>query len=136
MTDETISAEAVLDEKQRMEFLPKYAGKNYLRFETCVYALMDRASRQCQGGFWTFFELSNGGFYMCPDQSQEFLMTWEGNYFEGKMSADSAGVAVTLMALGHFSCTLEGEDFAEHFHRLRDFALQCAESALIFGFID
>lgn len=136
MTDKTIIAEAVLGEQQRKEFLTKHAGEFFLHFEHYVYSLMDRASNDYGGGFWTFFELSNGGFYMRPDQPHEFFMTWEDNFFEGKMSADAAGVAVTLMALNHYSFKPEGEVFGEHFHRLRDFALQHAESAQIFGFID
>ena len=63
MNDELVNAKAVLDEERRLEFLPKYVGDRFIIFENYVYSVMDRSSVDYNGGFWKFFELSNGGFH-------------------------------------------------------------------------
>ncbi|MDT8844009.1 antirestriction protein [Paraburkholderia fungorum] len=57
---------SVVPDELRLNVLPRYLGRHFLQGEALVY---DWAARLCptyDGGFWNFFTLSNGGFYMAP----------------------------------------------------------------------
>jgi len=136
MTEAVQITKTLVDENKRLDFLPKYCGKHFMHYETAVYSLMDRASADYSGGLWQFYTLSNGGFFMALDQEGSLKMAWADNYYQGTMSAEAASIAVNLMALSHLSCQLPSEKLGEHFHQLREFALDHAEAGQIFAFID
>jgi hypothetical protein len=74
--------------------------------------------------------------YMTPPDATYRLVS-RSNGFQGEMSADAAGITVCLFAYSLLSFDYQGtEVFAQHFHGLRDFALEHAESAQIFEAID
>jgi hypothetical protein len=52
------------------------------------------------------------------------------------MSADAAGITACLFALSHLSFQTKNEKIAEHYHLLRDFALEHAEASIILAAID
>jgi hypothetical protein len=59
------------------------------------------------------------------------------NGYEGVLSANAAGLTVCLFTYSHLSFHDARDDlFAEHFRRLREFALQHAEAVQIFAAID
>lgn len=122
--------------EQRLNFLPKFCGENFMQYEGLVYSLMDRASTDYSGGLWEFYTLSNGGFFMAIDQEQSLKMEWADNYYQGTMSAEAGSIAINLMALSHLSCHLSSAKLSEHFHQLREFALDHKEAGQIFAFID
>ena len=47
---------------ERMQMLPRHFGRDMLTVEYAVYAFMRKLASEYRGGYWTFFELSNGGF--------------------------------------------------------------------------
>jgi hypothetical protein len=101
-----------------------------------IYDLMREFSADYTGGEWAFFELSNGGFYMTPP-GECLRIGISSNGYEGRMTADAAGITVSLFAMSHLSFEYPSfEIFARHFHLLRDFALGHAEAAQIFAAID
>ncbi len=134
-TAQTIEAREVANEA-RLQSLPRHFGRHMLTVESAVYAFMRRLANQYSGGYWAFFELSNGGFYMAPKCDTELSICVDGNGFEGTMSADAAGITVCLFALSHLSFQIADDRIAEHFHRLRDFALEHAETSAILAAID
>jgi hypothetical protein len=103
---------------------------------TLVYQYMRELSRTYRGGYWHFYDLSNGGFYMAPSDDAQVLIHVEGNDYEGSLSADAAGVVVSLFALCQLSAQYQTSTFVEHYHWLRDFALDHAECRAIFAAID
>ncbi len=131
-----------LEEAERLSALPRHFGRHGLRFEQSVYATMNELTKEYTGGYWDFFELSNGGFYMAPRQAEGFTFTVPGNGYEGRMSADAAGITACLFVLSRLSFALDGVDeaacekVADHFHLLRDFVGEHAEAAEIFSAID
>lgn len=130
-----------IPESERGDILPRYTGAAFLRFESLVYTLMGRACADYHGGFWQFYALSNGGFFMAPDRDEPMTLTWPDNYFEGQMSAEAAGIGVSLMALSFLTFSERISDatrecLADRFHELREFASAHAEANLILGFID
>jgi hypothetical protein len=119
-----------------MMALPRHFGQRLLIFEGAVYDFMRRFAPSYHGGYWEFFELSNGGFYMACEGGP-FGFSVDTNGYEGEMSADAAGVTVCLYALSHLSFTYADDDvFATHFHLLHDFAAEHAEASAIFAAID
>lgn len=132
-----ITAELV-PEALRMDIADGLFGMRFpLKLEPTIYQFAEQLSRDYQGGYWHFYALSNGGFYMAPDDDQLFQASSE-NGWEGKLSADALGIAVCLYAFSHLS--FAGGDFgelcAEHYHWLRAFALGHAEAARVLAAID
>lgn len=122
-------------EHARVETLPRHFGRYMLTVERRIYDLMSQFARAYSGGCWRFFELGNGGFYRSPpDEAYEIRI--DGNGFQGRMSADATGIAICLIAFGHLSFEHATDTFAEHFHWLRDFALDHPEADVILQAID
>lgn len=132
---DTITKTTCPDEK-RMDFLPNNVGSRFLQYEHLTFAFMDKACEQYGGGSWDFHSLSNGGFYMAPKMNSPLKLAWEDNYFEGEMSADAAGICVSLMAQNAFAWEIDPKKFTDRYHALLDYASQHEEAALIYRFID
>lgn len=133
-TRATIEAYAVPDHA-RLGTLPRHFGRHTLAVEGLVYDFMSRFASTYSGGYWRFFELSNGGFYMSPPD-EHYDLRIDSNGFEGRMTADAAGITVCLFTFSHLSFNYSTDIFTKHFHWLRDFALEHAESPVIFAAID
>jgi hypothetical protein len=121
---------------ERLQILPRHFGRHMLTVEYAVFAFMRRIANDYTGGYWGYFELSNGGFYMAPEHESTFNICVDSNGFEGQMSADAAGITACLFALSHLSFQIQHESIAFHFHQLRDFALEHAEASTILAAID
>ena len=123
-------------EHARIGTLPRHFGRHMLTVESRVYDLLRLFSTDYTGGYWHFYELSNGGFYMAP-QLETARLVIDSNGFEDQMSGDATGITVCLFAFSHLSFEYRQVDvFARHFHRLRDFAADHAEAQKIFSAID
>lgn len=121
---------------ERASFLPNHAGKHFLRYESLTYCLMEQACDAYSGGLWTFHTLSNGGFFMAPDMDGRLQISWIDNYYDGEMSAEAAGIGISLMAQSQMAFITNQPRFSEAFHALRDYALEHTEAGQIFRFID
>lgn len=137
----TIEVSLVEDEK-RMAFLPAMFGpRNMMRGEGLVYGWMRRLSSEYNGGFWNFYRLSNGGFYLAPTgESLVKLSVW-GNGFDGTMSPTAAGIVASLFALGQLANEIDGkgetaDEIINHYHLLRAYAGEHPEGGKILGAID
>jgi hypothetical protein len=137
LTAETQKIEAYrVSDHARIGTLPRHFGHHMMTVEGKIYDLMRTFSSDYEGGYWRFYELSNGGFYMAPTL-QTLRLCIPSNGYDGHMTADAAGVTVCLFAFSHLSFQYrEVAAFGRHFHRLRDFALLHAESVQIFEAID
>ncbi len=125
---------------ERLAFLPKFFGARLMmRAEAMVYGRAADLSEDYNGGMWTFYTLSNGGFYMAPESAERLKVEVHSNDYEGEVSADAFGVIVTLFVLGTL-CWIENEalrkKFSNHFHELHDYALQHEEAGAILRAID
>lgn len=122
-------------EYARIGTLSRHFGRHMLTVEGRIYDFMAQFASMYSGGFWRFFELSNGGFYMSPpDETYELCI--DSNGFQGRMSADAAGIAVCLFTFSHLSFEHTTDIFTQHFHWLREFALDHPDAGLIFAAID
>mgnify|MGYP000887162789 CR=1 FL=1 len=74
---------------------------------------------------------------MAPSREKSFAVSAENGY-EGELSGNALGVTACLYAYSHLS--FREDDFAglcaEHYHRLREFALSHPEAGAILAAID
>jgi len=125
-----------VNDHARIGTLPRHFGRHMLMVENRIYAFRRQFSADYTGGYWHFYELSNGGFYMAPELEKACLLI-ASNGFEDQMSGDAAGITVCLFTFSHLSFEYpQVELFARHFHRLREFAIGHPEGQKIFGAID
>ena len=125
-----------VDDSARMMALPRHFGERLLIFEGAVYGFMRQFAADYDGGYWRFYELSNGGFYMAPDGGP-YRLSVDTNGYEGEMSADAAGITVCLFSCSHLSFRYSEDNvFGNHFHFLREFASGHSEASAIFAAID
>lgn len=132
---EKISA-TIVAEDDRMEFMPKHLGRHLMAGQNMFFDYLGQLSPDYKGGYWEFYELSNGGWYTAPAGEQRYKMAWAGNYYEGEMSADAAGITASLYTLSHLANTTEEDSLINAYHLLRDFAIQHAEGQEILSAID
>lgn len=109
-----------------------------MQFEPYVYTVTSALCRAYQGGYWHFYALSNGGFYMAPNSNALYLVACENGY-AGNLSADALGITASLYTYSHLSFSAHGvlaETYAQHYHWLRDYMLGHPEAFAILAAID
>ena len=128
----------LVPEDRRMGITEKLFGLHFpLQLEPVIYGITERMAEGYNGGYWEFYTLSNGGFYMAPSDDRTYHITCD-NMFEGDLSADALGITSCLYAYSHLS--FSGGSFARecalHFHRLREFIFEHPEIRKILGATD
>jgi len=127
----------LVSDAQRLDFLPRHFGRQMMTVEQHLFSRLSELSQDYTGGYWNFYDLSNGGCYLAPTAPEQLRIVVEGNDFEGALSADAAGITVTLFTLSELAFRLPRvEVLSTRFHQLRDFAADHAEAGLIFRAID
>jgi hypothetical protein len=126
-------------EQQRLQITSDLFGLDFpLHLEPLVYVLADHLASEYQGGYWEFYALSNGGFYMAPQSDTLFQVSCE-NGFEGELSAEALGITVCLYAYSQLSFSRHdrlAKTCARQYHWLRDYMLEHSEAGAILAAID
>ena len=139
MTTQTTVTRQPVPEYQRLSVTAKLFGTWFpMRIEPVVFSFAERLSTDYTGGFWDFFTLNNGAFYMAPAGDGRFHVLCE-KQFEGNLSADAFGITVCLYAFSNLS--FSGPDaFADicfdHYHWLREYMMDHAEAEAILAATD
>ena len=128
-----------IEDTKRIHHTANLFGNNFpIILEPAIYTFAERLSVDYRGGYWNFYELSNGGFYMAPNDDEQFLVISD-NGFEGTMSAEAFGVTVCLYAYSHLSFSAN-PDFADQcirqYHLLREFMFDHSEAKNILSATD
>ena len=140
--EQTPVTASLVSDDARLDFLPFYFGPRLMmRAEALVYGWMGRLSKDYTGAYWHYYTLSNGGFYLAPAYDGQMRVEVAGNWFEGELSADAAGIVATLFALSQIAAEaqakgLDADALIDRYHFLRDFAAEHAEGPAIFRAID
>ena len=140
MTDTPTITRHLVPEDQRLAITAELFGVHFpLRIEPVVYGITERMTQaRYRGGFWHFYTLDNGGFYMAPDDDRVFTVSCD-NFWQGDLSTDALGITACLYAFSHLSFS-KNEAFAricaQHYHLLRAFMMDHDEVASILGAID
>jgi len=127
---------SVVPDELRLNVLPRYLGRHFLQGEALVYDWAGRLCHTYDGGFWNFFTLSNGSFYMAPANLGRVHVRWHLNGYNDSMGADAFGIVVTLFALCHLAEKTRDDAIINRYHELRTFATQHVEAANILRVID
>ena len=120
----------LVPEDQRTVITERLFGIHFpLHMEPVIYGITERmAADTYNGGYWSFYQLSNGGFYMAPSNDRTYQVTCD-NMFEGELSGDALGITACLYAYSHLS--FSNGRFARisacHYHRLREYSFQHPE---------
>lgn len=132
-----LAAASLVPDAERMTFLPRFFGAQHLlKGEFLVYEWMGNLCQDYNGGFWNFYTLKNGGFYMAPASGKRLRVICRGNGFDGEMTADAAGIVATLFTLCQLAFETELDRFSDLFHSLRAFAASHSEASAILSAID
>ena len=120
----------IVPENQRLAITERLFGIHFpLKLEPVIYGITDRMAKDYDGGYWDFFTLSNGGFYMAPAEDRVFHVKCD-NMYEGDLSADALGICSSLYAYSHLS--FNNGRFARvcacHFHMLRSYIFEHVEA--------
>jgi hypothetical protein len=136
---ETTISRELLDTERRIAHTANLFGICFpLQLEPFVFAIASDLARDYKGGFWHFYSLGNGGFYMAPDSEKQFPVRCH-NYYEGVLSADALGIVASLYAYSHLSFADNekiGRMYSRHYHLLREYMMDHAEVAEILQAID
>jgi hypothetical protein len=108
------------------------------RIEPVVFSFAERLSKDYKGGYWDFFTLSNGGFYMAPSGGEQFHVLCE-NQFEGDLWADAFGTTICIYAYSNLSFSSPdafSDICRDHYYKLREYMLEHPEVREILGATD
>lgn len=121
--------------KDRLQHTAELFGIHFpMIIEPTVYMFAKRLSDSYQGGYWHFYSLDNGGFYMAPDGNYPVI---SDNGFSGTMTGDAFGITACLYAYSHLSFRAElSELCGRHYHLLREAMFELPEVRAILATID
>lgn len=127
----------LVSENDRVRFLPQKCGTNFLRVEQAIYFWMKLLCPDYHGGYWEFYDLSNGGWFMKPAMDK-CHMRWADNMFDEVLSAETAGIIATLFGINTVIDWGHDQDgqLLDSYWKLRDFAYERADGATIAAAID
>lgn len=135
----TIVTRRLLPGEQRCSHTDGLFGLNFpMQLEPTIFSFASRLSPSYRGGYWEFYELGNGGFYMAPDADEPFVVSCPNDY-EGQLSAEAFGIATCLYAYSHLSFIDSGdirEVYAGQYHLLREYMMEHPEAETILQAID
>ncbi|WP_233854150.1 antirestriction protein [Paraburkholderia sp. HD33-4] len=140
MTEQQPITATVVPTRQRLAFLPDvFTPRLMMQGEAMIYRQADQLSADYNGGLWAFYRLSNGGFFVAPDNDKRYTISVAGNGYEGEVSALAFGMTVTLFVLGSL-CWIENEAlrerFTDNYHQLRQYVLDQPEAGAVLAAID
>ena len=107
------------------------------KVEPTIFNMAGMLATAYRGGFWDMYQLSNGGWYMCPSSAESFTVTSQNGY-SGQLTADALGITACLFAFSHlsFGTNALAERCAERYHLLREYAFDHKEAKAILAACD
>ena len=123
---ENIITSVRASESHRMDIADEHFGIRFpLMVEPMIYQFATQIASSYAGGYWQFYSLSNGGFFMAPDIASTFEVIADNGY-QGTMTAEALGITACLYAFSNLSFNegAFGQRWADHYHRLLDYAMQ------------
>ncbi|HEY3620042.1 MAG TPA: antirestriction protein [Candidatus Sulfotelmatobacter sp.] len=141
----TFTHAAPVAENRRLNFLPKMFGTNYfLNGEASLFDFAHALMPDYAGGHWEFFHRTGDGVHFAvPNVPDASRLCVSGNYFDREVSAQAAGIILSLFALNAMAHRASsrgdetGTDFlADRYYALRDYAKDHPDRAAIFAAID
>ncbi|HDU3681971.1 TPA: antirestriction protein [Klebsiella aerogenes] len=138
--EQAVIIASVVPDELRIDFWPQLFGsiQQWITLESCIFGWMDRLCTDYHGGIWNFSTLSNGGAFMAPESEhdEKWILFNSMNGNGAELTSEAAGIVSCLLAYSHHACRTECDAMTEHYHRLRDYALNHPECSAIMYLID
>lgn len=138
MTATIVTRELVLAHQRGTHVDDLFGIQFPMQLEPYIFGVASELSPDYNGGYWDFYALGNGGFYMAPDADTPFTVICPNGY-DGVLSADAIGITACLYAYSRLSF-VAGRDIAEvyarQYHLLREYMMEHAEASAILGAIN
>jgi hypothetical protein len=129
----------LVPEHRRVDCAARRFGVHFsILVEPAIYAWTAVLAPRYTGGYWDYFCLCNGGFFMAPSRDEPFDVS-APNGFTGTLSSEALGIAACLYTFSHASFEAESAvagTCADLFHQLRAYAVQRRDAAPILAVID
>lgn len=120
---------------EKIAALPQVFGVRYMmQAELLAHRWMRKLCEDYTGGDWDYYRTSNGGFFMAPKSAGKFTLAWAME--EAELSAQAAGIAVSLLAWAQLCNQTELDAHIELYHALRDFTRHHPDGSRILQLID
>lgn len=122
-TDTQTITKSLIPEDERMNALPDRFGHAMLAYESAVFNVMGNLCEAYNGGYWDFFALSNGGFYMAwRSEEATVRMANPENYSDEMVTPEVASLVANLYACSVLSFKYGSVPYlGENYHLLRDY---------------
>lgn len=91
----------IVHENDRSAFFPKHFGKMLMKAEQFMYTFSDKHLYGYDGGFWDYYELPNGGFFVRFNFEGTMRFSYPENYTECNVNAEEYGIIVTMFLISN-----------------------------------
>ncbi|HHH3118217.1 TPA: antirestriction protein, partial [Citrobacter freundii] len=126
----------------RLVFHTMLFGEFCEHANVAAVAFMKRFCDKYETGYWNYYKVGRNSGFMCPETDETYYFEMS-NYFSGNVSAEAAGIIVTLYVLQtcfDAAWTRQDSSLCDHFREamdtLKDYAATTDESRSIFRAID
>lgn len=132
-----VVTESLIPSEKMLAAIIRHFGIGATAVEKTVYAYMRHLCPEYDGGMWSYYELSNGGFYMAPE-GERFYNLVSPNSYEDAMTSKEAGITACLFAFSFVSAKYQSERLCDHYEWLWEYTTYCDRKSAqkIFAAID
>ncbi|REC93300.1 antirestriction protein [Kushneria indalinina] len=121
-----------IDPSRHAEELKRHFERHHALVVPTVQTLLQRMSRDYDGGELECFDLDNAGFYMRPTRTEDMhVLIWASEYV-GFMSPDAAGITACLYAYYLMQWNTGADVMHDRYYRLEEYARAHPEHQQIF----
>lgn len=124
----TLVTEALVPSEKMLEVITRHFGYQATPLEMAVYAYMRHLCPEYDGGMWSYYDLSNGGFYMTPG-TREFYELVSPNGYKDTMTAKEAGITACIFAFSTLAAKYQSELFCDHYEWLQEYVTHCGNKS-------
>ena len=111
-------------------------AKNRATFELFLRTYTLELCPEIKRAQWRYFETSNGAVFMVPVGQDSLLVSIDVNGFEARVSAEVAGLIVSLYVLSRVALLSRDQEHMRMVVMLRNYAMQHPKAATIYRAID
>lgn len=130
-----ITATLIEHPGQRLQCLPNLVGDRHMVLLRTIHDMMSGMTDEDTRGFWNYYTLSNGGFFMAPKSDKTFDISCD-NGFEHEVTADTAGIIACAAAYSHLSMLEDSATFGTAYKLLAHFIFQHRDAGIIRAALD
>jgi hypothetical protein len=121
---------------QRFAYLIRRFDRHHNTVDLFLRSFTVELCPEVKGAQWRFFETSTGTVFMVPTGYESLLVSIDQNAFEARVSAEVAGLIVSLFVLARLADVSRSQEHMRMVVLLRNYALQHSMATTIFRAID